>query len=145
VITIHLPPLRERKDDIPLLAEHFLKNYSLMEDKKIEPFSLEIMQILMNYDWPGNIRQLENAIHHAVILAQGDAIQKSELPDFLTRKSPSHVTDTLAENERRLILRILEECDWNKHQTARRLNINRSTLYSKIKKYNLLSQEMYDN
>jgi PAS domain S-box-containing protein len=145
VVTIHLPPLRERKDDIPLLADHFLKNYSMMEGKKIEPFTLEIMQILINYDWPGNIRQLENAIHHAVILTQGDSIEKKELPAFLTQQSPHSITDSLVENERRLILRILQECEWNKHETARRLMINRSTLYSKINKYNLFSNEVYEN
>jgi transcriptional regulator with PAS, ATPase and Fis domain len=144
VISVHLPPLRERREDIPLLSNHFLKHHSLAEGKQVAQFTPEIMQTIMNYDWPGNIRQLENAIHHAVILAQGGSIKRNDLPDFLTRTPDTAISDSLVENERRLILRVLRESRWNKHEAARRLEISRSTLYSKIHRHNLYKEELYE-
>ncbi|MBW1837434.1 MAG: sigma 54-interacting transcriptional regulator, partial [Deltaproteobacteria bacterium] len=144
VITIHLPPLRERREDIPLLASHFLKHHSLAEGKKVSKLTPEIMQIIMNYDWPGNIRQLENAIHHAVVLSQGGSIKRNDLPDFLYQTMDTAISDSLVENERRLILRVLREYRWNKHEAARRLEISRSTLYSKIHRHNLYKEKLYE-
>jgi PAS domain S-box-containing protein len=137
VIAIHLPPLRERKEDIPLLAQHFLKKLNLKEGKKIHKFSSNAMQALMDCDWPGNVRQLENAISHAVILARGEIIQASHLPRFLREAASEPVSTSLTENERGLILRVLKESNWNKHDAARRLRVSRSTLYSKIRRYGL--------
>ncbi|SFM79395.1 sigma 54-interacting transcriptional regulator [Thermodesulforhabdus norvegica] len=137
VISIHLPPLRERKEDIPLLCEHFVKKYSLREKKEISSLSPEALQILMEYDWPGNVRQLENAISHAVILATGDEIKPVHLPRFLRRGYDDGQSMSLADYEKNLISKVLKECNWNKHEAARRLKITRSTLYSKIKRYNL--------
>ncbi|MBW2539543.1 MAG: sigma-54-dependent Fis family transcriptional regulator, partial [Deltaproteobacteria bacterium] len=144
VITIHLPPLRERREDIPLLASHFLKHHSRAEGKKVSKLTPEIMQIIMNYDWPGNIRQLENAIHHAVVLSQGDSVKRNDLPDFLNQTSDTAISNSLVENESRLILRVLKACRWNKPETARRLEISRSTLYSKIHRHNLYKEELYE-
>jgi PAS domain S-box-containing protein len=138
VITIHLPPLRERKEDIPLLCQHFLHKYNLKEGKKISKFSPDAMQALMDFEWPGNVRQLENAISHAVILAQGEIIRRRHLPRFLKEGDEEVVPTSLAETERRLILRVLKEASWNKHEAARRLRVSRSTLYSKIRRYGLL-------
>jgi PAS domain S-box-containing protein len=137
VITIHLPSLRERKEDIPLLAHHFLKKSSVKEGKKVAKFSSNAMQALMDYDWPGNVRQLENAVSHAVILAQGEVIRGRHLPRFLKEASDTSVSASLADSERRLILRVLTEANWNKHDAARRLQVSRSTLYSKIRRYGL--------
>jgi transcriptional regulator with PAS, ATPase and Fis domain len=137
VITIHLPPLRERKEDIPLLAQHFLKQYSLKEGKRVAKLSSNAMQALMDYEWPGNVRQLENALSHAVILTQGEIIRGRHLPRFLREATDISVAASLADNERRLILRILTEANWNKHDAARRLQVSRSTLYSKIRRYGL--------
>ncbi len=137
VVTIHLPPLRDRKEDIPLLCNHFLTNACLKEGKKIQSFSPGAMQALMDYDWPGNVRQLENAVSHAVILAQGSIIERRHLPQFLKQSSPEPSSSSLAENERRLILGVLQDVGWNKHEAARRLEISRSTLYSKIQRYAL--------
>ncbi len=137
VITIHLPPLRERKEDIPLLCQHFLHKFNLKEGKKISKFSPDAMQSLMDFDWPGNVRQLENAISHAVILAQGEIIRRRHLPRFLKEGDEEAVPSSLAETERRLILRVLKEASWNKHEAARRLRVSRSTLYSKIRRYGL--------
>ena len=137
VITLHLPPLRDRKEDIPPLCNHFLEKYSLKENKDIKSFSPGAMQILMDHEWPGNVRQLENAVSHAVILTQGQCIERKHLPQFLKQSVPEPSSSCLAENERRLILDVLQESDWNKHEAARRLKISRSTLYSKIRRHRL--------
>ncbi len=137
VIAIHLPSLRERKEDIPLLCKHFLNKYNLKEGKEIRSFSSDAMQALMDHDWRGNVRQLENAVSHAVIIAQGEVVERRHLPQFLKEAALAHPSTSLAENERRLILGVLQECNWNKHEASRRLKISRSTLYSKIRRYGL--------
>jgi PAS domain S-box-containing protein len=140
VITIHVPPLRNRKEDIPWLCSHFLESYKIKEGKNIFGFSPGAMQTLMDYDWPGNVRQLENAVSHAIILTQGQEIERRHLPQFLKESVPEPSTNSLAENERRLILGVLKESKWNKHEAARRLEISRSTLYSKIRRYRLANR-----
>ncbi len=137
VITIHLPPLRERKEDIPLLCQHFLSKYNLKENKKIAKFSPDAMQTLMDFDWPGNVRQLENAVSHAVILASGEMIRRRHLPRFLKEAGEEAAPTTLEAMERRLVQRVLEEAQWNKYEAAKRLGITRSTLYSKIARFGL--------
>jgi PAS domain S-box-containing protein len=137
VISIHLPQLRERKEDIPLLALHFLKKYNQKEGKHVITFGSDAMEALMEYEWPGNVRQLENAVSHALILAQGDVIRRRHLPRFLRESPSTSVSTSLAENERHLILRVLQESNWNKHDAAKRLKVSRSTLYSKIRRYGL--------
>ncbi|HEX9884171.1 MAG TPA: sigma 54-interacting transcriptional regulator [Desulfobaccales bacterium] len=137
VISIHLPLLRERKEDIPLLAVHFLKKYNLKEGKHVVNFGADAMEALLECDWPGNVRQLENAVSHALILAQGDVIRRRHLPRFLRESAATSVTTSLAESERHLILRVLQESNWNKHDAARRLQVSRSTLYSKIRRHGL--------
>jgi PAS domain S-box-containing protein len=137
VITINLPALQERKEDIPLLCQHFLEKYNLKENKRILRFSADAMQTLMDFDWPGNVRQLENAVSHAVILAQGEDIRRRHLPRFLKEAGEEALPTSLAETERLLILRVLKEVGWNKHEAARRLRVSRSTLYSKIRRYGL--------
>jgi DNA-binding NtrC family response regulator len=142
VITIHLPALRERKEDIPLLCQHFLAKNTLKEGKKISRFSPDAMQALMDYEWPGNVRQLENAISHAVILAQGEIIRRRHLPRFLKDSDEDILPTSLAETEKRLIQRVLKEANWNKHEAARRLRVSRSTLYSKLRRYNLSQMDL---
>jgi PAS domain S-box-containing protein len=137
VITLHMPPLRDRKEDIPLLCKHFLEKCSLKENKDITSFSPGAIQVLMDHEWPGNVRQLENAVSHAVILAQGQFVERKHLPQFLKQSIPEPSSTCLAENERRLILNVLQESDWNKHEAARRLEISRSTLYSKIRRHRI--------
>ncbi len=142
VITIQLPPLRERKEDIPLLCQHFLNKYNLKEGKKIGRFSPDAMQALMDYEWPGNVRQLENAISHAVILAPGEIIRRRHLPRFLKDSDEDVFPTSLAETEKRLIQRVLKEANWNKHEAARRLRVSRSTLYSKIRRYAISHRDL---
>ena len=141
VIPIFVPPLRERKDDIPLLASHFLQKFGHEKGKEVGVFSPEVMEIFLAHSWPGNVRELENVIEHAVIIAKQDRVLPKDLPQYLLQRPlPSQEPVTLKENERSLILKTLEEANWNKHQTAKKLKINRSTLYGKMKRYGLVRE-----
>jgi two-component system response regulator HydG len=140
VIPINLPPLSERRNDIPLLARYFLRRFAAEQNKKIDDFSPESLRLLLDYPWPGNVRELENTIEHATVLAKGGRIEASELPAVLHRTiSAANVRKppTLVDQEKRLLQEVLNECDWNKKQAAIRLGISRSTLYDKIKKYQI--------
>jgi len=141
VIAIHLPSLKDRKEDIALLAQHFLQKYNAKEGKKIQKFSANAMQALLDYEWPGNVRQLENAVSHAVIITPGEVIRRRHLPRFLRDAGEDAASASLSDNERRLILKVLQEANWNKHDAARRLQVSRSTLYSKIQRYGLKRAE----
>jgi DNA-binding NtrC family response regulator len=140
VIPIHLPPLRERRDDIMLLARYFLRCFASETGAKTQVFSSEVMRLLLDNPWPGNVRELENSIEHAVVLSKGDRIEVSHLPvglydyQFTVRSFPDR---TFLENEKRLLWEVLEECGWNKTQAALRLGIGRTTLYDKIKKFRI--------
>jgi len=137
VISFVMPPLRDRKEDIPILAEHFLHRFSQESNKNIDKISREAMDEMMLYEWPGNVRELENAIERAVVVGKGRTVQPQDLPIF----SPEHRTiaaaRSLQEVEKAHILTILEESDWNIKKSADILRIDRSTLYSKIKRYGI--------
>ena len=140
VIPINMPPLRERKNDIFLLAKHFLKLFTQEQKKTIENFSSEAMHYLMDYYWPGNVRELENAIEHAVVLAKGKIIDVLDLPLSVTENLfgvKNQPITTLSESEEDLIRKTLEECDWNKTKAAEKIGISRGTLYQKIRKYSI--------
>jgi DNA-binding NtrC family response regulator len=138
VIPIFVPPLRERKDDISLLASHFLQKFTHAKGKKVTSISRDVMEILLAHSWPGNVRELENVIEHAAIIAKKDQILPKDLPQYLLQKPlPTQQLVSLADYEKSLILKTLEETNWNKHQTSKKLKINRSTLYGKIKRYGL--------
>ena len=138
VIPIFIPPLRERKDDISFLASHFLEKFSQEKGKKIVDFSPEVMEIFLAHPWPGNVRELENVIEHAVIIGKKDEIYTKDLPQYLIQK-PLQGEDlvTLHDFEKDLILKTLKEMNWNKHKAAKKLKINRSTLYGKMRRYGL--------
>ena len=140
VIPIKLPPLHRRGNDIPLLANHFLKRFAAEQAKPIERFSSEAMRIIMGYPWPGNVRELENSVEHAVVLAKQQVIEPGDLPsamiEALENTSPRE-RQTLTHNEEQLIRSVLEESGWNKTTAAVRLGISRSTLYEKLKKYRI--------
>jgi DNA-binding NtrC family response regulator len=139
VIPIFVPPLRERRDDIPLLASHFLQKFSHEKGKEITGISPEVMEILLDHSWPGNVRELENVIEHAAIIAKKDKILPKDLPQYLLQKPlPTQHLVSLQDYERSLILKTLEETNWNKHQASKRLRINRSTLYGKMRRYGLI-------
>jgi len=138
VIPIFVPPLRERKDDIPLLASYFLQKFSHERGKEVSSFSPEVMEILLAHSWPGNVRELENVIDHAIIISKHDKVLPKDLPQFLFQRSlPAQEFTTLQDYEKNLILKTLQETNWNKHKASKKLNINRSTLYGKIKRYGL--------
>ncbi len=143
VVSIHLPPLRERRLDVPHLAEYFLKKCKTSDDKNIKGFSNEAMRLLMKYDWPGNVRELANVIEHAAVFAKFSQIQPADLPEGLksmasfppvTLTLPSH---SLAQAESILIRSVLEECEWNLKKAAKILEIARGTLYGKMNKYGI--------
>ena len=138
VIPIFVPPLRERKDDIPLLASYFLQKFSRERGKEVTSFSPEVIEILLAHSWPGNVRELENVIDHAIIISKQDKVLAKDLPQFFFQKPlPPQEFTTLQDYEKNLILKTLQDTNWNKHKTSKKLNINRSTLYGKIKRYGL--------
>jgi len=142
VIPIFVPPLRDRKDDIPLLASYFLQKFSQERKKEVTSFSPDVMEILLAHSWPGNVRELENVIDHAIIIAKQEKILTKDLPQyFLLRPLPTQELATLQDYEKNLILRTLQEMNWNKHKAAKKLDINRSTLYGKMKKYGLKKEQ----
>ena len=136
VIPIKLPPLRERKNDIPLLVEHFLKLFAAARSKDIQGLSSEALRVLLNYSWPGNVRELENTIEHAVVLAKAGQVEAWDLPAVLQSIAPG-ASPTLAQREGKTLQEILEECGWNKKLAAQRLGISRSTLYLMLKKHKI--------
>jgi DNA-binding NtrC family response regulator len=147
VISIDLPPLRQRKEDIPLLAEFFLRRYSDENQRSMRQLSAETLRQLLNYAWPGNVRELENVIERAVVLSSGPEIGPDLLPDQLTGRSASipmlenrgdaSLFDVMEECERHIINDMLEKCAWNQTEAAERFHIPLSTLNQKIKRLNI--------
>jgi len=141
VITLWVPPLRERKEDIPLLVEHFLTKYNLENRRNVERISPEVMRILIDYPWPGNVRELENTIEHSVVVAKGNEISIDDLPPNLIKNrldiGLEKPTMSLADMERVHIINVLRENNWNVKRAAMALGINRVTLYNKIKKHKI--------
>ena len=137
VISIKMPSLNKRKEDIPLLAEHFLHRFIQETNKDIDKIDREAMDELMLYDWPGNVRELENAIERAVVVAKERKILPEYLPIFCHEPLHAPRNNSLQEVEKAHIRLILTDNDWNIARCAKILDIDRSTLYSKIKRYNL--------
>jgi PAS domain S-box-containing protein len=140
VIPINLPELKERPNDIPLLARHFLSRFAKEQDKEIKGFTSEAMRLLLDYNWPGNVRELENSIEHATVLAKGDRIETSDLPAIVQTEGGRTLTDklpTIEEHERNLLLETLEQCGWVKKEAAQHLGISRTALYDKLKRYQI--------
>jgi len=138
VVNIELPPLRERKEDIPLLAQHFLKKFALENNKEVTGFSPEATDFLLKYDWPGNVREMENAIERAVILAQNPIIEVTDLPQSeLVSAGSTPAERNLKQVEKDHILNVLTETGGNYTEAARILGVSRMTLYNKAKAYKL--------
>jgi len=138
-LTITIPPLRERKDDIPLLSRFFLNKSNAATGKKIVGISRSAQAVLMSHDWPGNVRELENVIEQAVILAPESFIKVEHLPGYLQEAGiRHHASDTsLADVIRKHLEATLSVCDGNKSETARRLGLSRRALLRWIEKYNI--------
>ena len=142
VVRIHLPPLREREDDIQLLAYHSMRKYALRTGKSIHSISRDALSLLTEYNWPGNVRELQNAIQYAVAFTQGDSISPSSLPphiqagnDDISLRAEGKRT-SLHELKKAYILQILEEYSWNYTRAAAALGIGRATIYRKLKEHN---------
>jgi two-component system response regulator HydG len=137
VIMIPIPPLRERKEDIPLLVQHFLKKYSHETAKRVDHVDHHAMALLKSYDWPGNVRELENAIERAVVLSKSRTLG-SENFSFLS-PTPAQIpkSRSLREMEKNYIQQTLHDCQWNVTKAAKILDINRVTLHKMIKRYDM--------
>jgi DNA-binding NtrC family response regulator len=137
VVSFRMPALRERKEDIPLLAEHFLHRFSQETNKPVKTITREAIDDMMLYEWPGNVRELENAVERAVVVGKGPSIMPQDLPIFCHENVQPRRRRSLGEVEKAHIFDILRECGWNISKSAQILGIDRSTLYSKIRRYNL--------
>ena len=153
IICIDLPALKDRKEDIPMLAEHFIKKHSKHVNKKIEGLSEEALILLMDYDWPGNVRELENVIERSMILTKGTMITPGDFPENL--KNPKakisleengngklKLKDALKSPEKDLIVKALEAVKWNRTEAAKVLGVNRTTLYKKMQKFELSKENV---
>ena len=141
VITV--PPLRDRREDIPLLVHDFVRRAAVRVKKEVHAVSAEAMTALMNYSWPGNVRELEHAIERAVIVARGETIKPRELPPEISEKARHRVSNDsldLQEQERAMIERALDRFHGNRKEAAQALNISTVTLWRKMKQYGLVTQ-----
>ena len=136
-IQIEIPPLRDRRDDIPALATHFLNRFAQKYQKSGLTFAQSGMEMLMAFSWPGNIRELQHVVEKAVILCDGSSITQTDISLHPTSTQPTATTLNLEENERQLVANAIEKCKGNMSEAARQLGINRTTLYQKIKRYGL--------
>jgi len=141
VVAIEMPPLRERKDDIPPLAEHFMHRFAQETNKPVERLSRAAIDEMMLYEWPGNVRELENAVERAVVVAKGREIQTENLPIFDTAAICEFKSGTLKDMEKSYIASVLAEQKWNISRSAEVLGIDRSTLYNKIKRFQLSRED----
>jgi DNA-binding NtrC family response regulator len=133
VFRIELPPLRDRREDIPLLVDHFVRKFSLAMNKRITRVAPAAMDLLQQHSWPGNVRELENAVERAMVVAQEPDLRQQDF--ILKPRSNGAEPRTLEDMEKAHILRILEQCNWNQTRAAEVLDIDRVTLHHKIKRY----------
>jgi PAS domain S-box-containing protein len=148
VVKLHLPPLRDRKEDIPLLADHFVRKFNRLNAKEIQGLSPEVLPILMAYDYPGNVRELENIIEYGTVVCKNSVIGIDHLPEYVTRevsgivkKSPGGAVEQKELNwesmEKSFLMEALRRNDWNRAATAHQLGVHPSTLWRKMKRLNL--------
>lgn len=144
VFTINLPPLRERQEDIPLIANHFLHMYNKEHGRKIEKITAGAMHVLLHYNWAGNVRELQNSIQRAILVCKGRVITPEDLPrrlmagDYHDSPIQINIGTSLEEAERTIIEKTLQSLGRNKHKTAKVLGISRKTLYNKMSRYGLV-------
>ena len=144
VIELRIPPLRERKEDIPVLVYYFIEQVSKHYNKTVKGITNEALSCLLNYDWPGNVRELKNVIERAVILARDEYIRPQDLPEKIFKTSPSlelgvgkSLKEALEEYEKLIILNTLKFCNYDKEKSAEVLGIDLATLYRKLKKFGI--------
>jgi transcriptional regulator with PAS, ATPase and Fis domain len=144
IVKLELPSLNERKDDIPYLINHFIELFNYKMEKMITSVSNEVLEFLMNYSFPGNIRELENVIEHAFVMCQDEVIELKDLPhDLLVTeenvKRKNSTIEPLQQSECDVIFESLERHSWNKAEVAKELKLHRSTLWRKMKRYGLIN------
>jgi two-component system response regulator AtoC len=143
VVEINLPPLRERAGDIPLLAQRFLREFAAENNKAVNDFTTDALQLLMSHNWPGNVRELRTAVEHAVVLCRGERISARDLPPSVRGSRPGEVTLslrndlTVKEAEKQLIVRALKETDGNRTLAAKKIGMSRRTFHRKLHTYHL--------
>ncbi len=146
VVPIYSPPLRDRKEDIPILIDYFCRNYAEENNFKVKHFSDEALKVLMQYQWKGNIRELKNVVERVIIMTESNTIGVKDLPEIIKRDSEFHLPDTdkintlkelREQSEREFILSKLKENDWNISKTAREIDTPRSNLYKKLQNYGI--------
>jgi two-component system response regulator HydG len=145
VVQLSLPPLRERPEDVPMLAEFLLHKHASRLNRPVVNISEDALRALVRYRWPGNIRELENVLERAVIVAASDTVTLQDLPADVGGPAPTAQAGAgvIEAMQRTLIEKVLAECGWNKSRAARRLGIGRRTLYSKVAKYGIrLDQDL---
>ncbi|MHC4563856.1 MAG: AAA-type ATPase lid domain-containing protein, partial [Planctomycetota bacterium] len=143
--TISIPPLRQRRDDIPLLIDHFVRQANETHSRKVKSVASDARRVLMAYRWPGNVRQLRNVVENMVVLAEGDKLTLDDLPEDIHRRgddiAESQMSQlagiSLADAEKQLIANTLKMVSGNREQAAKLLGIGERTLYRKIKEYGL--------
>jgi two-component system response regulator HydG len=149
VVTIHVPPLRDRREDIPVLAQHFLSTFAEKNHKQLKGFTPQAMDRFVKYAWPGNVRELMNAVERAVVLCRSEYLEEHDLPVIIRESERSQdesvsFKDAVSGNrpledvEKATILSTLASTDGNKSEAARRLGITRKTLHKKLKKYGMM-------
>ena len=143
VFPIQLPPLRSRREDIPLLVDHFIRAQNEKGGRNVRGVSPESMRILLQYPWPGNVRELENAIEHAFVLCRGEEIELPDLPlelregKRLEASSKEERSGRRAKPTREELLRLLDECGWNKAEAGRRMGLSRTAVWKHMKKWGI--------
>ncbi len=146
VIAVQAPPLRERREDIEQVAGHFLTKYSRINNKNVTTLSDEVAGIFQQYPWPGNVRELENAIEGAVIMTKTETVNKNDIPniskfiaesDLAKNSDGKTLKEAVEEPEKDHIISVLDDCGWNRNKAAETLGVNRTTLYNKMKKYDI--------
>jgi DNA-binding NtrC family response regulator len=136
VLTIEIPPLRERREDIKPLTDFFIKRFTERSHKQLKRISKEALNKLLRYEWPGNVRELENVIERAMVLCRGDLIESGDLP-LKIETEKAYTGETMADIEKQHIRSVLLKTNWNLSLTAEKLGIHRNTLRLKIKEYGL--------
>ncbi len=154
VITVNLPPLRQRTEDVPLLAQHFLAHYARENEKPIRTISPQAMELLLDYHWPGNVRELENAIERAVVLSTGEVLTEELLPSSVRLRESSGLLppplpsngiafkDAVSEYERQIIIRALQSCGGVQKRAAELLQVKPTTLHEMMKRLNISSESL---
>ncbi|MEF9438139.1 MAG: hypothetical protein L0922_05175 [Candidatus Mariimomonas ferrooxydans] len=142
VVTVDVPPLRERKEDIPLIVDYQLKRFTEIHNKIVKGISPEAMEVINSYNWPGNIRELMNCIESAVVMTSGDLINVESLPPFLflshgKQQTPENSSENLFEIEKKAIFEALNKTKGKKVQAAKILGIGLRTLYRKLEQYGI--------